>query len=178
MLLLGLCALVVPSLNAQKSLSKSIASKATNNPYTSVRVDENAYFFYHKKLIPTSYNNCLIETNSPRQLYQFYENTFRKIYKVGTYFYNDLFPENRTYSESEIEDVLKKYSTTVTACFCTDTNIEHWLRNRNTVEFLGIWESIYNPDFNYVEFDVIRKEAGLNSFKLSAKEWNEKTKGT
>ena len=56
--------------------------------------------------------------------------------------------------------------------------IEHWLRNRNTVEFLGIWESIYNPDFNYVEFDVIRKEAGLNSFKLSAKEWNEKTKGT
>lgn len=55
--------------------------------------------------------------------------------------------------------------------------IEHWLRNRNTVEFLGIWESLYNPDFNYVEFDVIRKEAGLNSFKLSAKEWNEKTKG-
>ena len=55
--------------------------------------------------------------------------------------------------------------------------IEHWLRNRNTVEFLGIWESLYNPNFNYVEFDVIRKEAGLNSFKKSAKEWYEKTNG-
>lgn len=55
--------------------------------------------------------------------------------------------------------------------------IEHWLRNRNTVEFLGIWESLNNPNFNYVEFDVIRRDAGLNSFKLSAKEWNEKTNG-
>lgn len=50
-----------------------------------------------------------------------------------------------------------------------------WLRNRNTVEFLGIWERVYNPDFNCVEFDIIKSQAGLNSFRLSAKEWMEKT---
>jgi hypothetical protein len=53
--------------------------------------------------------------------------------------------------------------------------VEHWLRNRNTVEFLGIWESINNPDFNSVEFDGIKMMAGLNSFKISVKEWAEKT---
>jgi phage terminase large subunit-like protein len=44
-----------------------------------------------------------------------------------------------------------------------DFFISDWLRNRNTVEFLGIWESIYNPDFNYGEFATIRSQAGLNS---------------
>jgi hypothetical protein len=53
--------------------------------------------------------------------------------------------------------------------------ISDWLRNRNTVEFLGIWESIYNPDFNYGEFAVIKSQAGLNSYKLSVKEWVDKT---
>ena len=53
--------------------------------------------------------------------------------------------------------------------------ISDWLRNRNTVEFLGIWESIYNPGFNYGEFAVIKSQAGLNSYKLSVKEWVEKT---
>ena len=53
--------------------------------------------------------------------------------------------------------------------------ISDWLRNRNTVEFLGIWESIYNPSFNYGEFATIRTQAGLNSYKLSVKEWVEKT---
>ncbi|MBU2851244.1 KilA-N domain-containing protein, partial [Acidithiobacillus ferrivorans] len=53
--------------------------------------------------------------------------------------------------------------------------ISDWLRNRNTVEFLGIWESIYNPDFNYGEFATIKSQAGLNSYKLSVKEWTEKT---
>jgi hypothetical protein len=57
-----------------------------------------------------------------------------------------------------------------------DFFISDWLRNRNTVEFLGIWESIYNPDFNYGEFAIIKSQAGLNSYKLSAKEWTEKTK--
>ncbi len=47
----------------------------------------------------------------------------------------------------------------------------NWLRNRNTVEFLGIWEKVNNPDFNYVEFDIIKSNAGLNSYRLSAKEW-------
>ncbi len=52
----------------------------------------------------------------------------------------------------------------------------NWLRNRNTIEFLGIWELVNNPNFNSVEFDRIKSQAGLNSFRLSAKEWMEKTK--
>ena len=56
-----------------------------------------------------------------------------------------------------------------------DFFISDWLRNRNTVEFLGIWESIYNPDFNYGEFAIIKSRAGLNSYKISVKEWMEKT---
>jgi len=50
-----------------------------------------------------------------------------------------------------------------------------WLRNRNTVEFLGVWEQVNNPHFNYGEFAIIKSHAGLNSYKLSAKEWMEKT---
>ena len=56
-----------------------------------------------------------------------------------------------------------------------DFFISDWLRNRNTVEFLGIWESVYNPDFNYGEFAIIKSYAGLNNYKLSVKEWVEKT---
>lgn len=53
--------------------------------------------------------------------------------------------------------------------------IENWLRNKNTVEFLGIWEKLNNPNFNSVEFDGIMMQVGLNRFKLSAKKWAEKT---
>jgi hypothetical protein len=56
-----------------------------------------------------------------------------------------------------------------------DFFISDWLRNRNTVEFLGIWESVHNPDFNYGEFATIRSQAGLNSYKISVKEWVAKT---
>jgi len=56
-----------------------------------------------------------------------------------------------------------------------DFFISDWLRNRNTVEYLGIWESVYNPGFNYGEFAIIKSQAGLNSYKLSVKEWVEKT---
>ena len=56
-----------------------------------------------------------------------------------------------------------------------DFFISDWLRNRNTVEFLGIWESVYNPAFNYGEFALIKSQAGLNSYKISVKEWVEKT---
>ncbi len=49
--------------------------------------------------------------------------------------------------------------------------IINWLRNRNTVEFLGIWETIYNPNFNRVGFDTVRFQAGLNSFTLSPLKW-------
>jgi hypothetical protein len=53
--------------------------------------------------------------------------------------------------------------------------IRNWLRNRNTIEFLGVWEKIHNPTFKPVEFDRFRKEAGLNSFTLSSKRWIEST---
>jgi len=56
-----------------------------------------------------------------------------------------------------------------------DFFISDWLRNRNTVEFLGVWESIYNPRFNYGEFAIIKSQAGLNSYKISVKDWVEKT---
>jgi len=58
-----------------------------------------------------------------------------------------------------------------------DFFISDWLRNRNTVEYLGIWESIYNPGFNYGEFAIIKSLAGLNNYKISAKKWQKKTKG-
>ena len=53
--------------------------------------------------------------------------------------------------------------------------IRNWLRNRNTIEFLGIWERIHNDDFKPIEFDGFRKEAGLNSFTLSTQKWVETT---
>ena len=56
-----------------------------------------------------------------------------------------------------------------------DFFIADWLRNRNTLEYLGIWEKLYNPAFNYGEFATIRNQAGLNSFKISVKEYTEKT---
>ena len=52
-----------------------------------------------------------------------------------------------------------------------DFFLSDWLRNRNTVEFLGIWEQVHNPDFNYGEFAIIRSQAGLNNYKISVKEW-------
>lgn len=57
----------------------------------------------------------------------------------------------------------------------TDYIIQNWLRNRNTIEFLGIWEQLNNPDFKPIEFDGFRKQAGLNSFVLTAKRWIERT---
>ncbi len=53
----------------------------------------------------------------------------------------------------------------------------NWMRNRNTVEFLGIWEKLHNPDFNSVEFDRIKTVAGLNNFRLSDKERMERAGG-
>ncbi len=53
--------------------------------------------------------------------------------------------------------------------------IQNWLRNRNTIEFPGIWEQLNNPEFNPIEFDGIRKQAGLNSFILTARRWIEST---
>ena len=53
----------------------------------------------------------------------------------------------------------------------TDYIIQNWLRNRNTIEFLGIWEKLNNPNFNPIEFDGFRNQAGLNSFILTSKKW-------
>jgi len=53
--------------------------------------------------------------------------------------------------------------------------VADWLRNRNTMEFLGAWEQLNNPNFNYGEFATIRNQAGLNSYKISVKEWVAKT---
>lgn len=54
-------------------------------------------------------------------------------------------------------------------------HIRNWMRNRNTVEFIGLWETINNPNFKGVEFDTFRKQAGLNSFNLTPKKWIEAT---
>ena len=56
-----------------------------------------------------------------------------------------------------------------------DFFITDWLRNRNTLEYIGIWEKIYNPDFNYGEFATIKSKSGLNNFKISVKEFVERT---
>jgi KilA-N domain len=55
-----------------------------------------------------------------------------------------------------------------------DFHISDWLRNRNTLEFIKVWEEIYNPDFNYGEFATIENQSGLNGFKVSVKELTEK----
>ena len=56
-----------------------------------------------------------------------------------------------------------------------DFFVKDWLRNRNTLEYIGVWESLYNPDFNWGEFATIKSKSGLNSFKISVKEFVEKT---
>lgn len=57
----------------------------------------------------------------------------------------------------------------------TDDIIKNWMRNRNTIELLGFWEQMHNPDFKPVEFDGFRKQAGLNSFVMTPKKWIETT---
>ena len=57
----------------------------------------------------------------------------------------------------------------------TDNIIQNWMRNRNTIELLGFWETIYNPNFKPLEFEGFRKQAGLNSFVMTPKRWIEST---
>ena len=82
-----------------------------------------------------------------------------------------------TVSEADIDDYI---CITDMAAAKSDNSraadvIKNWLRNRNTLEFLGTWEQIYNSDFKVVEFDHFKAEAGLHTFVLSASEWIEKT---
>jgi len=51
-----------------------------------------------------------------------------------------------------------------------DFFVIYWLKNRNSLEFIDVWEKVYNPTFNYGEFAIIKSKAGLNSFKANAKE--------
>jgi len=57
-------------------------------------------------------------------------------------------------------------------------HIRNWMRNRNTVEFLGLWETLHNQNFKPVEFDRFRKEAGLNNFNLTPQKWIKTTNKT
>jgi hypothetical protein len=57
----------------------------------------------------------------------------------------------------------------------TDSIIQNWLRNRNTIELLGFWELMYNPGFKPLEFEGFKKQAGLNSFVMTPKKWIETT---
>ena len=59
--------------------------------------------------------------------------------------------------------------------FGGDDLIYSWMRNRNTIEFLVIWEQIHNPDFKGVEFDTFKMHSGLNSFRPTPKKWIEAT---
>jgi hypothetical protein len=51
--------------------------------------------------------------------------------------------------------------------------ISDWLRNRDTIEYIGTWESIFNPNFNYGEFTIIRNESGSRAYRISVKDWTE-----
>lgn len=57
----------------------------------------------------------------------------------------------------------------------TNYIVQNWIRNRNTIEFIGLWEVIHNQNFKRIEFDAFRKEAGLNSFSLTPQRWVERT---
>ena len=65
--------------------------------------------------------------------------------------------------------------TDMTRKFGDDSLIYNWKRNRNTLEFIGIWEQIHNPDFKGLEFETFRSQAGLNSFSLTPRKWIEAT---
>ena len=49
--------------------------------------------------------------------------------------------------------------------------IQNWMRNRNTIEFLGVWEELHNPDFNRVQFEAVKNDAGLNCFVMTPTKW-------
>lgn len=59
----------------------------------------------------------------------------------------------------------------------SDYVIQNWLRNRNTIEFLGLWEKVNNPKFKSIEFDGLRQQSGLNSFSLTPQRWTNETDG-
>ena len=83
--------------------------------------------------------------------------------------------DNKTINYVKIDD--EDYISITDMLKSKDGNffVTDWLRNRNTIEFLGIWEELHNSNFNYGEFAIIKSQAGLNSYKLSVKEWKIKS---
>ena len=75
------------------------------------------------------------------------------------------------------EDYVNEYiSLTDIARYKSDTPhdvLKNWMRSRETLEFLGVWEQLHNPDFKRVEFDLFRNQAGLNAFTMSPTKWIE-----
>ena len=60
----------------------------------------------------------------------------------------------------------------------TNYIIQNWMRNRNTIEFVGLWEIIHNSNFKRIEFDAFKNQSGLNSFSLTPQRWSETTNAT
>jgi hypothetical protein len=89
----------------------------------------------------------------------------RQIIVQGTKISLLLRPDNNDYIS--LTDMAKKFG--------DDVLVYQWMRNRNTVEFLGIWEHLHNPDFKGIEFETFKKQAGMNSFSLTPKKWAETT---
>ena len=106
---------------------------------------------------------------------------------VGTCHFEALYNRytTRAMATIEVQGTVVSVVSTAVADFISLTDMLHakdgeffisdWLRNRNTVEFIGIWEQVHNPNFNSGEFAAIRSRAGLNSYKLSVKEWVART---
>ena len=90
-------------------------------------------------------------------------NTLSKGLKIGIY------TEDFQNGFISLTDIAKYKSDDPTAV------IQNWMRNRDTVEFLGLWETLHNPDFKPLEFEGFRKQAGLNAFTLSPTKWIEST---
>jgi KilA-N domain len=103
--------------------------------------------------------------NSPQLIAMQLERTMKKVNVLGT--------EIAVYQREESDFI--SLTDMVKNSEGGSAVIENWLRNKNTIEFLGIWEEIYNPAFNSLEFEGIKNMAGLNRFVLSVKRWVEKT---
>ena len=83
--------------------------------------------------------------------------------------------QNRAISITKINNEDYISLTDMVKNFGDDVMIYQWMRNRNTVEFIGIWEQLHNPNFKGIEFDTFKKQAGLNSFSLTPRKWIETT---
>lgn len=88
---------------------------------------------------------------------------------------NPKYKETNPKEKKFIIKINEPYCTATVPKFGEEAILYNWLRHRNAIEFLGIWEQIYNPNFKPIEFDRFKKQAGPNSFTLSPKKWIEAT---